>query len=493
MAWFKRKGNEAKEQASVQAGNECDVAIIGGGLGGLTAALRLADAGKRPVVFEKNAEDRYVNNTRVCAGVFHLALTDIDTDEDALVEKIMAITGGTAEPVQTRAVSRDAKRAVKYLQSKGVRFLRGSPEPHHNYVLAPPALVRVGLQWEGRAGDVLLRTLEARLNEIGGEVRRGHVVSAIATDADGAVIGISGANADGPFEIKADAVIVADGGFTADAAMLREHVTPAPEKVLQRNTKQGAGDGIRMAQAIGAALSDSMGGFYGHLMHRNAMTNDDLWPYPWFDDICTNAIIVGADGKRFCDEGYGGPHIANEVAKLNDPLSTWVIFDDPIWQEGGKARSFPANPHMEANGGDILRADTLAELAAKAGLPADALITCVETYNAAVDAGTTEHLDPARATFRYKPWPIRTGPFYAGPACAGLTYMFGGLKIDGACRVISTAGKPIPNLYAVGTSTGGMEGGERTGYVGGLAKTAATALRAAEHIAGELVADELVN
>lgn len=467
---------------------DCDVAIIGGGLGGLTAALRVADAGKRPVIFEKSPEDRYVNNTRVCAGVFHLALTDITEDEDRLVEKITTITGGLAEPEQTRAVSRDAKRAVRYLQGKGIRFMRGSPEPHHNYVLTPPALIRVGLQWEGRAGDVLMRTLEERLVAAGGEVRRGHAVTAIMLGNDGAVAGLSGETGGGPFAAHAPAVVIADGGFPADEQFLRRYITPAPEKVLQRNTRKGTGDGIRMALAIGAALSDRMDGFYGHLMHRDAMTNDDLWPYPWLDDICTNAIIVGADGGRFCDEGFGGPHIANKVAALDDPLSAWVIFDQPIWEEGGRARSFPANPHMEANGGEILRADTLADLAAKAGLPADALIATIEAYNAAVDAGTTETLQPARATFRYQPWPIRTGPFHAAPACAGITYTFGGLRIDGLARVIGTGGAPIPGLYAVGTATGGMEGGDRTGYVGGLAKTAATALRAAEHITGDLVA-----
>lgn len=466
---------------------ECDVAIIGGGLGGLTAALRVAEGGKTVIVFEKSPEDRYVNNTRVCAGVFHLALTDITADEDLLVDKITMITGGMAEPEQTRAVSRDSRRAVKYLQSKGVRFMRGSPEPHHNYVLTPPALIRVGLQWEGRAGDVLLRTLDAELTKLGGTVQRGHAVTAITTEG-GAVTGLEGTAADGAFTVQAANVIIADGGFPADEEMLRKYITPAPDKVLQRNTRKGAGDGIRMAQAIGGALSERMDGFYGHVMHRNAMTNDQLWPYPWFDDICTNAIIVRADGKRFCDEGYGGPHIANRIAALDDPLSTWVIFDQPIWEEGGKARSFPANPHMETNGGPIERADTLAELAQKIGMSAENLMVTVDAYNAAVEAQTTEQLDPPRATFRYKPWKIAKAPFYAGPACAGITYTMGGLRIDGLSRVLNTQGAVIPGLYAVGTATGGMEGGDRTGYVGGLAKTAATALRAAEHITGDLTA-----
>lgn len=143
---------------------------------------------------------------------------------------------------------------------------------------------------------------------------------------------------------------------------------------------------------------------------------------------------------------------------------------------------------MEANGGPIERADTLEDLAEKIGMPPDTLIATVNAYNAAVDAGTTEQLDPPRATFRYKPWKITQGPFYAGPACAGITYTMGGLRIDGLCRVLDTGGAVMPGVYAVDTSIDGIEGGDRTGYVGGLAKTAATALRAAEHITGDLTA-----
>lgn len=160
-------------------------------------------------------------------------------------------------------------------------------------------------------------------------------MTAITRDADGAITGLEGTDADGPFSVRAANVIVADGGIPADPEMLGKDITPAPDKVLQRNTRKGAGDGIRMAQSIGAALSERMDGFYGPVMHRNAMTNDNLWPYPWYDDICTNAIIVGDDDKRFCDKGFGGPHIANRIAALDDPLSTWVIFDQAIWEEGG--------------------------------------------------------------------------------------------------------------------------------------------------------------
>jgi fumarate reductase flavoprotein subunit len=74
------------------------------------------------------------------------------------------------------------------------------------------------------------------------------------------------------------------------------------------------------------------------------------------------------------------------------------------------------------------------------------------------------------------------GPFYAIPACAGITYTMGGPVIDSHARMVSRAGHPIGGLYIVGAASGGIEGGPRPGYVGGLVKAAVTGLAAAEHI-----------
>ncbi len=79
------------------------------------------------------------------------------------------------------------------------------------------------------------------------------------------------------------------------------------------------GDGILMAEAAGAAIG-GFGAFYGHIHHRDAMTNAALWPYPHFDAMAEVSLLVGPDGARFADEGLGGVPLANAIARLADPL-----------------------------------------------------------------------------------------------------------------------------------------------------------------------------
>jgi fumarate reductase flavoprotein subunit len=70
------------------------------------------------------------------------------------------------------------------------------------------------------------------------------------------------------------------------------------------------------------------------------------------------------------------------------------------------------------------------------------------------------------------------------PVCAGITYTLNGIAIDEWSRVLGRSGRAVPELYAAGSTTGGLEGGERVGYVDGLCKAAMTGLRAGEHIGG---------
>jgi fumarate reductase flavoprotein subunit len=131
----------------------------------------------------------------------------------------------------------------------------------------------------------------------------------------------------------------------------------------------------------------------------------------------------------------------------------------------------------------VHKANTIRELAQKLALPVGVLEQTVVQYNAAVEASTTAQLTPARSTREHKAWPIRTAPFYAARLCAGITYTMGGIAIDGDCRVLDANDNPITGLYAAGCATGGLEGGDAVGYVGGLSKSSTTGFRAAEHIA----------
>lgn len=467
------------------SGDDVDLIVVGGGLAGLTAANRAAQLGLRVLVLEKGAEEKYLCNTRYTGGTLHVCMDDIMAGETVLLEAIEKLCAGIARPDLARAMARHAERSVRWLQGEGLKFLRASGSPHHRWVLAPPGRTRPGLDWEGRAGDVLLRRLGANLVERGGRLIRnararhpvmeGHRCVGVAAEVAGA-----------PAEFRAQSVVLADGGFQAAPELLREYITDHPEKLHQRNARTGTGDGVRFAEEAGAALL-GMDRFYGHLLSIDALTNDMLWPYPYLDALVAVGILVGADGKRFTDEGRGGVYAANSVAALADPHSAAVVFDQPIWGGAGCNGLIPANPHLRKEGGTLYEAADLAALAQLIGAPAADFVATVAAYNTAVDEGTIGALTPERRTDKGVPMAIRTPPFYAAPVCAGITYTMGGIAIDGNARVLRPDDTIVDGLYAAGATTGGLEGGPGVGYVGGLAKSAVTGLRAAEHAAGQPV------
>jgi fumarate reductase flavoprotein subunit len=460
----------------------CDVAVIGGGLSGMIAALRSAQGGKKVLVFEKTPDERYVCNSRLTAGIWHCGQMDVLAGEEVLEKRILEVTGGKARPDLARAVAKDGIRVVRFMQSVGIRFIKG-PMDYQSFMLSPPTVTTQGRQWEGRGGDVMLRTFEAELNKLGGKILRGHRAVEL-TKKDGVVQGFTGElAAGGGFNVAAAATVIADGGFQANPDLTRGPITSDPSKVLQRNAATGMGDGLRMAQRAGAAIAD-LRGFYGHVQSRDALHSDKLWPYSWLDFLLGAGIIVGGDARRFSDEGAGGVGVANAIAQRPDPLDTVVIVDERIWTERGTFNILPPNPRLIENGGTVHRADSIEALAKLAGLDGKVLAEQVETYNAAVRSKATSSLNPPRSTAKLEPFPIEKAPFYAIPAVAGVTYTMGGISIDADAHVLTENGTPLPGLYAVGCATGGLEGGEHKGYVGGLVKSSVTGLRAAEAILG---------
>ena len=459
--------------------------IIGGGLAGLTCGLRLAEQGVKVAILEKGETDRYLCNSRICGGAFHVSYRDVFEPRENLLNAINTLTRGYAKPELAQTMADHVGTTVNWLKSKGLRFIKVGTASHRQTTLSPPIAQKGRDYWHGRGGDVMLRTLHAELKKAGATLLLGTRALSLRM-AGNQCVGIEAEQQGKKISLDARNVVISDGGFQANLDMLKEYVTPAPEKIRQRNAQTAMGDGLNMARAIGAQLSD-MKRFYGHPLIQDALTNDDLWPFPVMDDLCVAGVVVNPAGQRFVDEGLGGVYLANYMASMEDPLSTTVIYDHPIWEGPGKAFITPANPLIVTNGGTVHKANTLAELAQKAGLPAAALEATVAQYNAAVDANTTPQLTPARTSVAnggsHKAWPIRTAPFYAAKLCAGITYTMGGIAIDTHSRVLDTHNNPITGLYAAGCATGGLEGGDAVGYVGGLGKSSTTGFRAAEHIA----------
>jgi fumarate reductase flavoprotein subunit len=468
-----------------------DVVVIGAGFAGLVSANRCAELGLRVIVLEQGETEDYLCNSRIATGAINFAHSDPRLSADLLVQAVMDDTEGHADRALARALATTVGRGLDWLENEGAVYLQRTVQDKRTVLLSPVRSFVAGLDWRGRGADVLLNCLVTNLKRRGGELRLATRVTSLLMDGD-RCCGVIAATPHGSQRIEAHAVVLADGGFQANADLVRRHISPRPESLVQRSAGTGRGDAILMAAEAGAKLVD-MDRFYGHLLSRAARDNPALWPYPTLDGLTGGGILVDRSGRRIFDEGLGGVTLSNRIASLEDPLSTTIIFDQAIWETTGRDEVVPPNPHLRDAGGEIHVADDFAALAKAVKLPADVLVRTIANYNAAVSNGTCDRLDPPRspgrrfavirnAPNRIAPRAIEHPPFYAAPLAVGISCTLGGIAIDPTARVLRTNGAPFQGLYAAGSTTGGVEGGPIAGYIGGLAKAFCTALLAAEHI-----------
>lgn len=324
-----------------------DVAIIGGGFAGLTAANHAALGGLRPLVFEAGDDDLYMCNSRVATGALHVAFHGPEESAEDLYAAILDVTDGTAREDLARAVADNAQATIDWMREEGGEFLQHPRRSWGMPMMAPGRAMRAGLDWENSGPNLFLQMLGEKLAARGGELRRGVRVGSLVVEG-GVVTGVALESGE---RIAAKAVVIADGGFQADRELIREHITVDPQKIRQRNTETGRGEGLRMAADIGAALV-GLDKFYGHVLSRDALTNENLWPYPQLDVICAKGMVVTRDGGRFCDEGLGGIYVTNAIAGLADPLSATAVFDSSVWEDAKENDIVPPNPSLVENGGD---------------------------------------------------------------------------------------------------------------------------------------------
>jgi fumarate reductase flavoprotein subunit len=469
-----------------------DIIAIGGGFAGLISAVRSAQLGHKALVLERSSEALYINNSRVATGAYVVMGMPLKTPSDLLYSTIMETTDGSAFPELAKLIASNAHRAKAWLEEVGAEFadVKGLAG---DSILTPPRRLCPGLDWDGKGSDLLMRTLETQLLELGGSILRAIEARSLVME-DGKCVGVETLRNGETRVFRSKSVVIADGGFQANKKLLKRYVCPQPEKVFLRSTSTATGDGILMAEAAGAQIG-GFGKFYGHLQHRDAFHNERLWPYPQLDALAEIGIVVDGSGKRFADEGLGGVCIANEIAHLQDPLSASIIIDDVVWNgAGGTAHPVPVNPSLLAENAMIHVAQTIEELASDIGLPASSLGQAISSHNDAVARNNFETLEPRRTvgTFQplssaafYKhpsiPASIAKAPFYAIPICAGLTLTIGGIRINDSAQALRPGGDPIQGLYVAGTPVWGLEGGPRAGYVGGLCKAFVLGLTAAEH------------
>ena len=253
-----------------------DLVIVGGGIAGIVAATRAAELGCSVALLEKGNDPLYRCNTRYTGGAFHVCFNDIDEPTETLAAVIADVTRGFADPAIAAAVAGDARRAVRWLRDQGIRMIRAGPDAWRQHFLAPPSLMKTGLHWQGRGGDVMLRTLRAKLEALGGRFVLGATARELTMGA-GRCTGVVYEENGETKRLQAASVMLCDGGFQANLELLKRYVSPAPEKLKQRGAATGMGDALRMALDAGAAVT-GLENVYGHLLCRDALHDERLWP-----------------------------------------------------------------------------------------------------------------------------------------------------------------------------------------------------------------------
>ena len=313
----------------------------------------------------------------------------------------------------------------------------------------------------------------AAVERMGGTVRFNSAVTDLIMDG-ASVIGVRVGDA----QMFADSVILASGGFEANEDMRVAHMGETWKAAKVRGTPHNTGDGLRMAAKAGAAQNGLFKGCHATPMdlHMADFGNLDLPPgerknYRKISYFL--GVMLNAHGDRFVDEGANFRNYTYAqygAAILEQPGQfAWQVFDAKVFDLlYGEYRFHDAH---------FVQADTLEALVAQMeGVDRPGALATLSAYNAAVDTQTafdptaldgkgTTGLTPPKSNWAQK---LDTGPFRAFPVTGGITFTYGGVKVDGTGNVLDTEGAQIPGLFACGEMVGGVF---FAGYPGGSGLT----------------------
>lgn len=423
-----------------------DLVVIGQGAAGLSAALAAAQDARRRgfslnvTLLEKAAEDEAGGNTRWSPSYMRMAAPD--RVEPSFVHDMLEATKFQGDENYFARLAADAPATVAWIASHGVEFHR----PTYYLAKGPPRIQPVG------GGPAVIEALARAARQAGVAIRYSSPAQKLVRDG----LRICGVEIDGG-AVPADAVILANGGFQANAEMMREHFGAGADgiRLISPGTRFNTGDGIRMALAEGADKSGDWNGMHIEPVDpRSASSAPVVLVYPY-------GIVVDRSGRRFFDEGGGLVHETWETFSRSlhfdvKGREAYAILDRRLFDIADYQRAIRSEvPPYEAN--------TLRELAAMIGADADNLVETVAAYDAAADGDATQfdatRCDGLAASHELSPpksnWarPIIEPPFLAYPLIGAVAYTFGGLATDDRARVLR-GGAPIPGLYAAGEITG---------------------------------------
>ena len=458
-----------------------DVVIVGAGNAALTAALAARENGATVLILEKAPEHEKGGNSYFTAGGFRFCydniedvatdvLTDLSEaerqqivlpnhDRNVFYNTLMKVTRHQANEDMAWRLIDNSRPTMVWLRQHGIRFIpmfgRQSflvDGKHHFYG---------GVNIEAVGGGAGLVEAELqRVGQLGCEIRYNTAATRLIQDKDRRITGLEISGPDGYETISARAIVLACGGFESNPEMRARYLGPGWDLARVRGTRHNMGDGIKMAIDIGARAYGNWSGCHSvgwdisspEYGDYEVLDNFQKHSYPW-------GIMVNTDGKRFVDEGedlrnHTYVRFGREI--MNQPNRTAIqIFDQktiPLLRDEYRIRQVTK-----------VASESIEGLARELEISETALKETVNEFNAAcvpgnfnpsiLDGVTTEGLSPNKTNWAL---PINEGPFEAYVTTTGVTFTFGGLKIDDKGTVQDSSDRSIPGLFAAGELVGGL-------------------------------------
>jgi len=458
-----------------------DVIVVGAGNAAACAALAARDDGATVLMLEAAPREERGGNSTYTAGAMRYVFNGVDdvrsvvpdltpdvienTDFGAYTEEdffddMFRVTQYRTDPVLVEILVRQSLPTLQWMRHQGVRFQ--TSHGRQAYKVDGRFKFWGGLSvevWGGGPG--LVDMLHASLEKKGVQVAYETNAVALITDDQG-VCGVRVKQNGQTRDLHAKAVVLACGGFESNAEMRARYLGPNWDLAKVRGTRFNTGNGIRMALDIGAMPCGHWSGAHAVGWDQNAPAFGDLavgdafqkHSYPF-------GILINARGERFVDEGadfrnYTYAKYGREI--LNQPGQfAWQVFDAKV--------SHLLRDEYRIRQITKVSADTLEDLADRMdGVDREGFMRTVLEYNAAVrqevpfnpntkDGRSAEGISPRKSHWANT---IDTGPFEAYAVTCGVTFTFGGLKINENAQVEETSGQSIPGLFAAGELVGGL-------------------------------------
>lgn len=439
-----------------------DVIVVGFGGAGAVAAIEAHDAGASVMVIER--ADEGGGSTRESGGSLRI-ITDL---EQAVTHFRTLTFGSTPEPV-LRAFAEGCLRIPAWVEAHGGALERAALFPHEGFPHHAPSTsfpdlpgaagIDGRLRVEGSGGlaggTTLWELLERNVRRRGVDVRHGVRGRRLLRDGGGRIAGVAAETAGGSVELRARrGVVLASGGFNYDAEMQRQYL--GLEVAALSPPGRNTGDGVRMAQEVGADL-----------WHMHAAVASFGYRVPGYDAAFFGRVrdngyfIVDQLARRYVNESAVENHSGLLTTMVIDPIEgrylripSYLVFDDRTRSAGpivetaiSYNRKFPwSNDNAaEIDKGWISRASSVAELARLLGLPQNTLEDTARRFDEAAAKGGDELGRPATAMRS-----LEGPPFFGIALWPVLLNTQGGPRRDEQARVLDPFGRPISGLFSAG-------------------------------------------